>query len=300
MTLTKDLTDNNKKERQLKACLVTDPELFENLQRDLVDTSFLILFRERLMDLIKDAECNLYIVDTKVEDIDTWPVPLLAVPNAQTKDWLFIISRLSDTLRIQPLPQNARFLDRKYLSTEKVVSLIRKQLGPQARKKFARVMYLEDIRVFLVWMENEKTYALRISDLPEADSSKIVKWSISTDRSYIKAMQESGNTFEIPWDDVLYHCEPQYEFYKGKRVEDEDVGARRIGEKVRQLRESKGYSVKELADRVGMKRPNLSRLEHGRHQPSLETLERIAEALETSVAGLIAKRSLNSTTESHL
>ena len=43
-----------------------------------------------------------------------------------------------------------------------------------------------------------------------------------------------------------------------------------------------------------MKRPNLSRLEHGRHQPSLEKLELVAEALEVSVAELVAKRSVKS------
>ena len=39
---------------------------------------------------------------------------------------------------------------------------------------------------------------------------------------------------------------------------------------------------------AGMKRPNLSRLEHGRNQPSLETLERIAESLGMAVAELVA------------
>jgi len=40
-----------------------------------------------------------------------------------------------------------------------------------------------------------------------------------------------------------------------------------------------------------MERPNLSRLEHGRHLPSLDTLERIAEALEVPIAALLAQRS---------
>ncbi len=289
MTLTKGLVDDNGKEWQYKACLVTDHELFENLQNYNVDTNLRLLFRERLLDLVKDRDCNLYVVDTGVKDMETWPAPLLAVPESRSKDWLFLISSLSDAFRLHPLPQNARFLDRRHLSAEKVVSLIRKQLDPDARKRFARVKYLEDMRAFLIWMENGKTYALRLSDLPEADSSKVVRWSLSRDRSHIKAVQKSGNTFEIPWDDVLYHCEPQYDFYKARQVEDEDVVAKRIGETVRRLREIKGYSVQELADRAGMKRPNLSRLEHGRHQPSLETLDRIAEALETSVAELVAK-----------
>ena len=39
-----------------------------------------------------------------------------------------------------------------------------------------------------------------------------------------------------------------------------------------------------------MKRPNLSRLEHGQHLPSLETLERVAAALAVPVAELVAVR----------
>lgn len=207
-----------------------------------------------------------------------------------SKDWLFLVSKFSDASLLQPLPQNARSLDRKCLTVDKIASLIKKQLDPESRKRFARVKYLVDARAFLVFMENARTYALLISDLSEADSSKVVKWSISKDRSYIKVLQESGNTFEIPWDDVLFHCEPKYEFYKGKGREDTGASANQIGEKVRQTREIKGYSVQVLADKAKMKRPNLSRLEHGHHQPSLGTLEKIAKALEVSVAELITKQ----------
>ncbi|MGB7726258.1 MAG: helix-turn-helix transcriptional regulator, partial [Dehalococcoidales bacterium] len=66
------------------------------------------------------------------------------------------------------------------------------------------------------------------------------------------------------------------------------------GERVRELREAKGLSISDLAIKAGMKRPNLSRLEHGRHQPSLETLERIAESLGISVAQLVTKRLVKS------
>jgi transcriptional regulator with XRE-family HTH domain len=94
----------------------------------------------------------------------------------------------------------------------------------------------------------------------------------------------------------LYHCEPEYEYYRGKLDPDADKSLKLIGERVRELREAKGLSISDLAIKAGMKRPNLSRLEHGRHQPSLETLERIAESLGISVARLVAKRFVKSTT----
>ncbi|MBI2934139.1 MAG: helix-turn-helix transcriptional regulator, partial [Chloroflexi bacterium] len=223
-------------------------------------------------------------------DMDSWPAPLLTIPNASSKDWLFLVSRLSDAFRLHPLPQNARLLDGKRLSAEKIASLIKKHLDPDSRKRFARVKYIEDLRAFLAWMENGKTYAVPISELPEADATTVVRWSLSRDRSHIKVWQESGNAFEIPWDDVLYHCEPQYDFYKGKQPGDANANVRQIGSRIRQLRQEKGYSVQRLAETIGMRRPNLSRLEHGHHQPSLDTLQKIAGALEVPVVELVARK----------
>lgn len=287
MTTPNTLERKRNEEGQIKACLVSDHKGLEGIQSLFVDTAVLVKLRKRLLDLLKDRDCSLYIVDTGVKDMDVWPAPLFAISDARSREWWFLLSRLSDAVRLQPLPQNARLIDRKGLSAEKIASLIKAQLDPESRKRFARVRYSEDLRSFIVEMGNGRTYDLRVSELPEADSTKIAKWSLSRHRDYIKVTQESGSTFEIPWDDVLYHCEPQYEFYKGKRANTES-DASRIGERVRTARKLKGYSVRMLADKAGMKRPNLSRLEHGRHQPALETLERIAQALEISIAELVA------------
>jgi transcriptional regulator with XRE-family HTH domain len=51
---------------------------------------------------------------------------------------------------------------------------------------------------------------------------------------------------------------------------------------VRQLiaqREQHGWSQRELADRAGMKQPQLARLETGQVEPKLDTLERLAKAV---------------------
>ena len=290
MTITDVLEQKGKGEEQPKVCVVTEQKTLENIQSLLIDTNLVILFKERLVDLLKERDCALFIIDTRVKDMDTWPAPLLTIPHAQDKDWLFLISRLSDTSRLQPLPQNAELVDRRRLSIEKIASLIKKRLDPESRRRFDRVKFLEDARTFIIWMENGRTYALNMSDLSEADSTRVVKWSLSRNRDYIKVIQESGNEFEIPWDDVLYHCEPQYEFSREKRFETNGTSASQIGERVRQLREEKGYSIQTLAAKSGMKRPNLSRLEHGHHQPSIETLERIAKALEVPVFNLVAIR----------
>lgn len=60
--------------------------------------------------------------------------------------------------------------------------------------------------------------------------------------------------------------------------------------RLRELRKRKGLTITELARRGEMERPNLSRIEHGKHRPSLETLERLSEALGVPVAELVRNR----------
>jgi transcriptional regulator with XRE-family HTH domain len=53
-----------------------------------------------------------------------------------------------------------------------------------------------------------------------------------------------------------------------------------IGERLRQLRQTKGLSQGDLEDRSGLLRCYVSRVEHGHTVPSIETLERMARALD--------------------
>jgi hypothetical protein len=56
-------------------------------------------------------------------------------------------------------------------------------------------------------MGNGKAYALPVAELMEADSTRIIKWTPSDHRDYLEIVQQSGNKFEIPWDDVLYQSQ---------------------------------------------------------------------------------------------
>lgn len=49
------------------------------------------------------------------------------------------------------------------------------------------------------------------------------------------------------------------------------------------LREERGLSQRELAARAGMKQPQLARLETGQVEPKLDTLQRLAVALDCRV-----------------
>jgi transcriptional regulator with XRE-family HTH domain len=58
---------------------------------------------------------------------------------------------------------------------------------------------------------------------------------------------------------------------------------------LRQVRQAQGYSIRALADKVGMAYPALFRLENGEADPRLSTLRRLAKALNVTVADLIGE-----------
>ncbi|OGP26831.1 MAG: hypothetical protein A2038_02950 [Deltaproteobacteria bacterium GWA2_57_13] len=63
-----------------------------------------------------------------------------------------------------------------------------------------------------------------------------------------------------------------------------------VGRQVRKLRKIKGMTQAQLARAAGILRPNLSRVESGRHRPSLETLEKIAAALKVPIVDLVIRK----------
>lgn len=61
----------------------------------------------------------------------------------------------------------------------------------------------------------------------------------------------------------------------------------RFGERVRTIRSEKGISQEALAATAGLHRTYVSSVERGERNVSLSTIERLAEALEISMADLM-------------
>lgn len=68
------------------------------------------------------------------------------------------------------------------------------------------------------------------------------------------------------------------------------IDGERLGARLRQLRLDAGLTQAELARRTGIHRPNIARVEAGRHTPSLETLARIANAIGVSTTHVLVSR----------
>ncbi len=172
-----------------------------------------------------------------------------------------------------------------------LVKALRALLDPAAERTLDGVRYLPKEATFFVAFRSGKTYELPRKVIEADDASPVVgEPRVTDDGGAFEVRQKSGNTYAVPWDFVLYHQEPSYPYHKGQAGQRaaEARSAERIATRIRREREARGWSLGELARRTGMQVPNLSRLESGKHMPSLETLERVAEALGVRVADLVA------------
>jgi len=153
------------------------------------------------------------------------------------------------------------------------------------------VAFVPSLSVLVVKFLSGRVYAVPLPDLEGADSTMVTRVSLGSDRYAAVIEQESGNRLEVPWDVVLYHAEPGYRFYKyGSGAADSAAGRRQIGERIHLERTNRHWTLADLSERTGIKVPNLSRLEKGRHVPSLETLEKVAGAFDLPVAELVSSR----------
>lgn len=69
----------------------------------------------------------------------------------------------------------------------------------------------------------------------------------------------------------------------------EDTLAERFGELVRKLRQEKGYSQEEFSFRVRLHQTYISSVERGERNVTIQTADRIAKALDTTLAEMFGE-----------
>ena len=60
------------------------------------------------------------------------------------------------------------------------------------------------------------------------------------------------------------------------------------GERLKQLRQSRGLSIRALARRCGISHVSISLIERGRHSPSISSLKSVLDALETTLSAFFS------------
>lgn len=61
----------------------------------------------------------------------------------------------------------------------------------------------------------------------------------------------------------------------------------RRGDRIKALREKRGWTQQQLADRIGVARVTVARVERALARPSLDLLERLARALRVKLTDLL-------------
>ncbi len=82
-----------------------------------------------------------------------------------------------------------------------------------------------------------------------------------------------------PWT----NSHPEFTF---ANVNQEKWIAKRIGRRLRQLRQEKGWSQEALADEARLDRSYVGGIERGERNPSIKKLARLADRLEVSIKSL--------------
>jgi ribosome-binding protein aMBF1 (putative translation factor) len=221
-------------------------------------------------------EYKVFLINLELPDFERWVIAALGNTGWPQTVMAYGLLQHGDSLR--PIPLG--------LHHSLGVQIGGSSDGPLS---ISRAEAVSPLDALAVWLSNGRVYRVRMSEVMQADTSPVATCSVSENRTYVEVKQASGQVFQMPWDQVLYLEEPNYAYYRQRNVGDTSI-ANRIGRTVRNLRLGAGMSQSRLATEAGLKPPNISRLETGRHVPSLETLERIAGALGVPVVDLVAER----------
>jgi transcriptional regulator with XRE-family HTH domain len=71
------------------------------------------------------------------------------------------------------------------------------------------------------------------------------------------------------------------------------VGSIETGERIAALRKIKGWSQSELGEKIGLTQASISEIERGTKRGSVESLESIADALDTDIGYLLTGKEPN-------
>ncbi|QQR90313.1 MAG: helix-turn-helix transcriptional regulator [Myxococcales bacterium] len=123
----------------------------------------------------------------------------------------------------------------------------------------------------------------------EDDESEVQAITLSDDARFAVLSFNNGKTLEL----IAEHIFKSKNAQSTPQSIDDDpsfaLNNAELGPRLKALRLQKGLTQAEVARRSGIHRPNIARVEAGRHTPSLETLRRLADAIGVSTAEILAQ-----------
>lgn len=90
----------------------------------------------------------------------------------------------------------------------------------------------------------------------------------------------------LPWDFLRAKIDSEY---RGRQREKQKKELKALGKRLKNFRKAEGLNQEELAQRAGIGRVTLSRLERGKQEPRFQTLMNLASAMDISFQKLITE-----------
>lgn len=121
--------------------------------------------------------------------------------------------------------------------------------------------------------------------------------SLRKQRHYEKQTMEAESILESQFGESVYRriIESPYKtlpirkrkYHIRTKGDPKRIIAWAVAQRVREARERQGLRQEDLAEKTGIARSNIARLEQGRHLPTLSTLQKIARALNLDINNLM-------------
>jgi len=153
--------------------------------------------------------------------------------------------------------------------------------------RFKHIGLSSDGGIVFCELDNGKTYSMPVAALDRAEDwdadarPKTVGILHDGYAAFVKF--DNKITIDFPADFVLHICEG-----KGRAV----TG---VGRRIREIRKARGLTLDALSKKCDVAKPNLSRLEHDKMTPKLETLRAVASGLGIHPTLLLQTHTVNRT-----
>ena len=170
----------------------------------------------------------------------------------------------------------AGLVARSLSDVDRVAGLLARRVDADRASRFEFVTVAPGSQDLLAILGDGQCYLVPRPVTDGDDLSDVVGIELSEDANQAELRLSTGARLRLELDRVRTERRPVNGFNGGIPVE---VEGPRLGARLRQLRKAAGLTQAELARRTGIHRPNIARVEAGRHTPSLETLARLATAI---------------------
>jgi transcriptional regulator with XRE-family HTH domain len=149
---------------------------------------------------------------------------------------------------------------------------------------------------YLVEFDDGETVRLPVKSLVPSNVQKYYAADF-TFNSFELIIPAVPYDIEVPWDKIRVSADIEFSRHMAFKAEEQ---AKKVGDRLRQLRERKGIKANELADRSGLTPQTISRIENAKTDVPFQTLQKILTAMGCDLKDLVQYEETTTRTMSQL